>query len=149
MDFTFSKQQLDIKRAAREFAEKEFPKVAKECDLNEEFPFKVWKKACELGMIGCFIPEKYDGPGLGITEHCCIAEEFWRVDPGCGQCMISTVIGAEFILMFGNEGPQYPKIEVYGEEIIEKIVKPSGNSRRIYLPPSWIGRHVKIIKVED
>ena len=41
------------------------------------------------------------------------------------------------------------KIEVYGEEIIERIVKPSGNSGRIYLPPSWIGRHVKIIKVED
>ncbi len=27
------------------------------------------------------------------------------------------------------------KFEVYGEEMIEKIVKMSGNSGRVYLPP--------------
>jgi len=103
VDFEFSKEQQDIKRAAREFAEKEFPPVAGEIDIKEEFPFDIWKKACELGLIGCFVPEKYGGVGYGITEHCCIAEEFWRVDPGCGQCMNSAVIGAEVIEMFGNE----------------------------------------------
>ncbi len=40
------------------------------------------------------------------------------------------------------------KFEVYGEEMIEKEVKSSGNSGRIYLPPNWIGHTVKIIKVE-
>ncbi len=40
------------------------------------------------------------------------------------------------------------KFEVYGEEMIEKKVKSSGNSGRIYLPPNWIGHIVKIIKVE-
>jgi len=40
------------------------------------------------------------------------------------------------------------KFEVYGEEMIEKIVKSSGNSGRIYLPPNWVGHTVKIIKVE-
>jgi hypothetical protein len=34
MDFKLSKEQQDIKLAAREFAEGEFPPVAKECDLN-------------------------------------------------------------------------------------------------------------------
>lgn len=40
------------------------------------------------------------------------------------------------------------KFEVYGEEMIEKIVKSSGNSGRIYLPPDWIGHTVKIVKVD-
>jgi putative transposon-encoded protein len=40
------------------------------------------------------------------------------------------------------------KFEVYGEEMIEKEVKSSGNSGRIYLPPNWVGHMVKIIKVE-
>lgn len=40
------------------------------------------------------------------------------------------------------------KFEVYGEEMIEKEVKSSGNSGRIYLPPNWVGHTVKIIKIE-
>jgi len=103
LDFEFTKEQQDIRKAAREFAEKEFPQVAREVDIKEEFPFDVWRKAADLGLIGCFIPEDYNGVGLGITEHCCITEEFWRVDPGCGQCMISAVIGAEVIEMNGTD----------------------------------------------
>lgn len=39
------------------------------------------------------------------------------------------------------------KFEIYGEEMVEKLVKSSGNSGRIYLPPNWIGRRVKIIRI--
>ena len=40
------------------------------------------------------------------------------------------------------------KFEVYGEEMLEKTVKLSGNSGRIYLPPDWVGRRVKIIRID-
>ncbi len=40
------------------------------------------------------------------------------------------------------------KFEVYGEEMLEKEVKQSGNSGRVYLPPDWVGHHVKIIRVD-
>jgi putative transposon-encoded protein len=40
------------------------------------------------------------------------------------------------------------KFEVYGEEMLEKEVKQSGNSGRVYLPPEWVGKHVKIIRIE-
>jgi putative transposon-encoded protein len=40
------------------------------------------------------------------------------------------------------------KFEVYGEEMFEKIVKLSGNSGRVYLPPEWVGKHVKIIRLD-
>ncbi len=40
------------------------------------------------------------------------------------------------------------KFEVYGEEMIEKEVKLSGNSGRVYLPPDWVGHRVKIIRID-
>jgi len=40
------------------------------------------------------------------------------------------------------------KFEVYGEEMVEKHVKLSGNSGRVYLPPDWVGSRVKIIRVD-
>jgi putative transposon-encoded protein len=40
------------------------------------------------------------------------------------------------------------KFEVFGEEMIEKEVKQSGNSGRVYLPPEWVGKHVKIIRID-
>ncbi len=40
------------------------------------------------------------------------------------------------------------KFEVYGEEMIEKKVKSSGNSGRVYLPPDWVDHHVKIIRID-
>ncbi len=40
------------------------------------------------------------------------------------------------------------KFEVYGEEMIEKQVKLSGNSGRVYLPPDWVGHRVKIIRID-
>jgi hypothetical protein len=40
------------------------------------------------------------------------------------------------------------KFRVFGEEIIEKEVKPSGNTGRIYLPFDWVGKLVKIIRLD-
>jgi putative transposon-encoded protein len=40
------------------------------------------------------------------------------------------------------------KFEVFGEEMIEKEVKQSGNSGRVYLPPEWVGKQVKIIRID-
>ncbi|WP_155320143.1 DUF2080 family transposase-associated protein [Desulfosarcina alkanivorans] len=40
------------------------------------------------------------------------------------------------------------EFRVYGEEMIEKEVRPSGKTGRIYLPPDWVGKHVKIIRID-
>ncbi|MBW2119291.1 MAG: acyl-CoA/acyl-ACP dehydrogenase [Deltaproteobacteria bacterium] len=103
MDFTLTKEQQDIIKAAREFALGEFPDVAQEFDRNESFDLNIWKKACELGFVGVFIDEKYDGAGYGFFEHCLINEEFWAVDPGIGQAILSTTFGSELVGLFGSE----------------------------------------------
>jgi len=47
-----------------------------------------------------------------------------------------------------KEDTEKVKFIVYGEEMVEKIVRLSGNSGRIYLPPDWVGCHVKIIRTD-
>lgn len=104
MDFQLSDEQRDIKKAAREFSEGELREIARECDLKEEFPMSLLKKACDLGSIGVFIPEAYGGAGLGFLEHAFILEEFWKVDPVLGQELCSVTFGAEGLVLFGTEG---------------------------------------------
>ena len=103
MDFELSKEQQDIKNAAREFAEGEFPMVAKECDEEEKLDMALLKKARELGFVGAYIPEAYGGPGLSFFEKALIVEEFWRVDPGLAQAIIAVTFGAEIVMDFGTE----------------------------------------------
>jgi alkylation response protein AidB-like acyl-CoA dehydrogenase len=98
-----TQEQLDIRQAAREFAEGEFKDRAKEFDEKEEFDLSIWKKACDNGFVGTFINEEYGGGGLGYLDHSLIAEEFWRVDPGCGQAVLSCTFGSEMVQAFGSE----------------------------------------------
>ncbi|MCJ7596501.1 MAG: acyl-CoA/acyl-ACP dehydrogenase [Desulfobacterales bacterium] len=103
MDFTLSKEQIDIQKAAREFALGEFPDRAQEFDRNESFDLDIWRKACQLGFVGVFIEEAYGGAGLGFFEHCLITEEFWAVDAGMANAVITTTFGAELLGLFGTE----------------------------------------------
>ncbi|MBA4392733.1 MAG: cytoplasmic protein [Desulfobacca sp.] len=43
--------------------------------------------------------------------------------------------------------PPKTKFETFGEEMLEKVAKKNGYSCQIYLPPSWVGKHVKIIRI--
>lgn len=131
MNFDLTNEQIDIMKAAREFAEKEFPDLAQECDRKEEFPRDLWKKACNLGFIGVFIPEAYGGSGLGFLEHCLICEEFWRVDPGMAMSILSTTFGSEMIILFGNEEQKKKRLPplVKGEAITgAAITEPDAGS---------------------
>ncbi len=103
MDFTLTKEQQDIVKAARKFAKGEFPDRAIEFDRKETFDPAIWKKACDLGFVGVFIGEEYDGAGYGFFEHCLINEEFWAVEPGMAAQTLSTTFGAELIQLYGTE----------------------------------------------
>ncbi|MBN1104776.1 MAG: acyl-CoA/acyl-ACP dehydrogenase [Deltaproteobacteria bacterium] len=103
MYFTLNKEQVDIQRAAREFAEKEFRPVARDLDARETFDDRLWKKAAELGFLAVFVPEKYGGLGLGYLEQCLIIEEFARVDLGITHAIESAFFGSQLILFVGSE----------------------------------------------
>lgn len=48
-----------------------------------------------------------------------------------------------------NKSPEVQmKIEVVGYEAIEKRVKSTGNSGRIYVPNNWMNCRVKLIRLD-
>ena len=102
MDFDLSKEQKDIKKAARRFAEGEFPDIAQECDRQEKYPQDLVTKAAELGFVGINIPNEYGGGGCGYLEKCIITEEFWRVDPGLGSVLTAATFGADMVDLYGS-----------------------------------------------
>ncbi|MFK5954380.1 MAG: acyl-CoA dehydrogenase family protein [Desulfobacterium sp.] len=103
MQFSLTKEQLHIQKAAREFAVKELGPVARELDRQERFDDTLWKKAAELGFLGVFVSEEYDGMGMGYLDQCLIVEEFARVDLGMAHALESTFFGSQLIQLLGTE----------------------------------------------
>jgi alkylation response protein AidB-like acyl-CoA dehydrogenase len=103
MDFELTKEQRDIAKAAKEFAEGEFTDKAEAFDRDETFDEAIFKKAAELGFVGIFIEEQYGGAGLGTVEQCILQEEFAAVDLGMAVAVLTPCFGSEIIQAFGTE----------------------------------------------
>jgi len=128
MDFELTQEQKDIRNAAREFAVKEFTKErAEEYDRNEEFPFELWKKACELGFIGVHFPEEYGGAGMGVLENILIVEEFCRADSTIGSAIILSDFSSEVVMRFGSEEQK--------KEVLPKVAKGEAITAGCYTEP--------------
>jgi len=103
MNFELTEEQKILQSTTYKFTQKEFEPIAKECDREEKYPRELWKKACETGMVGVFIPEKYGGAGMGFLELALITEQMARVDLGLSCVISAPTFGAENILFFGSE----------------------------------------------
>ena len=104
MDFTLTKEQKDIKKAAAEFAAGEFlPELILECDSNHRFPREVYKKAGELGFIGLDYSESVGGGDLGVMENVLVIEEFCKADSGMGMAIHLAYLPAKIVKIFGTE----------------------------------------------
>jgi alkylation response protein AidB-like acyl-CoA dehydrogenase len=102
MDFELPEELRILKQEAYKFAVREFGPIAKECDREEKYPKEVWKNACEVGLIGAWIPEECGGSGAGFLAHALITEQFARVDLGI-SLIAAAVFGSENIYLHGTE----------------------------------------------
>lgn len=104
MDFTFSERETEVKKLARDFAEKEIAPVIMKYDESQEFPHEIVNKLGELGFMGIIFPEEYGGAGFSVTEYAIIIEEISRVDPSVGLTVAShNGLCTNHIFTFGNE----------------------------------------------
>ena len=105
MHFELNDEQKEIKRAIKEFSEKEFtPELALEFDQKEEFPMELYKKAAKLGFTSMRIPQEYGGQGYGVLEDCIVVEEMCRVDPGFGAAVsLGNLMVPDVLLKHGTE----------------------------------------------
>jgi alkylation response protein AidB-like acyl-CoA dehydrogenase len=101
---TLTDEHEMIRRAAREFAEKEIAPVAAEHDDSGQFPFETVKKMGALGLMGIEIPEKYGGAGLDTLAYVLAMEEISKVDAAHGTIMsVNNSLVCFALYRFGSE----------------------------------------------
>jgi alkylation response protein AidB-like acyl-CoA dehydrogenase len=103
MDYQLSDEQKQIKEEVRRFAENEIAPVAREYDVEEEFPHEVLETAAEMGLTGANIPMEYGGAGYSALETALIVEEMFAVDPGIALSITATTFGSDAIMEYGTE----------------------------------------------
>jgi alkylation response protein AidB-like acyl-CoA dehydrogenase len=84
MDFEYTLEQVQLRKAVREFAEAEIAPHVAEWDEGQIFPLEVVRKLGRLGYMGVIFPEELGGAGLGYIEYSIVIEELSRVDGSVG-----------------------------------------------------------------
>lgn len=84
MDFAYTPEQQQLRKAVREFAEAEIAPHVMEWDEAQTFPLDTIRKLGGLGYMGAIFPEELGGAGLGYIEYAIIIEELSRVDGSVG-----------------------------------------------------------------
>jgi alkylation response protein AidB-like acyl-CoA dehydrogenase len=84
VDFEYTPEQVQLRKAVREFAEAEIAPHVMEWDEAQTFPLEVIRKLGRLGYMGSIFPEDLGGAGLGYIEYSIIIEELSRVDGSVG-----------------------------------------------------------------
>lgn len=120
MDFNFTEEQIMIRDAARDFAQRELIEDVIERDEKALFPTKHVKRLAELGFLGMMTDLKYDGGGMDTVSYVLAMEEISKVDSSVA--VIMSVCNS--LVNWG--------LEYYGtEEQKEKYLKPLARGEKI------------------
>jgi acyl-CoA dehydrogenase len=133
MDFELTDEQLGIQEMVRSFVRKECPPDSiRELDEAGEFPFALWEKLGECGILGGVVPEEYGGTGLGLIEECIVVEELSRAMFALGTIYcLHGFTGARSIAYFGNEWQKQeflPRIATGELRFAFGITEPDGGT---------------------
>jgi alkylation response protein AidB-like acyl-CoA dehydrogenase len=104
MHFDLTEEQLQVKRAVREFAEAEIRPHVMEWDEAQHFPKELFQKLGELGLMGVIFPEECGGAGMGYAEYATVIEEVSRVDGSIGLSLAAhNSLCTNHIFQYGSE----------------------------------------------
>ena len=120
MNFEYTEEQIMIRDAAKDFANRELLTDVSERDEKAIFPTNHVKRMQELGFLGMMTDPKYDGGGMDTVSYVLAMEEISKVDSSVGVIM-------SICNSLVNWG-----IETYGsEEQKEKFLKPLARGEKI------------------
>ncbi|MDD5286743.1 MAG: acyl-CoA dehydrogenase [Desulfuromonadaceae bacterium] len=118
MNFELSQDHKVLQAAVRDFVEKEIKPIAMKIDEEHMIPDSLIKKMSEMGFMGSYFPEEYEGAGLDVLSYAIVVEE---VSKACGSSGV--LISAHTSLA---NGPIY----TFGTEEQKKKWLPDLNSGR-------------------
>ena len=120
MNFEYTEEQIMIRDAARDFAQRELIHDVIERDTHAIYPTEHVKKLAELGFLGMLVDPKYDGGGMDTVSYVLAMEEISKIDSSVS------------VIMSVNNSLVCYGIEAYGTEAQkEKYLKPLARGEKI------------------
>jgi alkylation response protein AidB-like acyl-CoA dehydrogenase len=120
MDFQFTEEQLMIKQAARDYAQRELWADVIERDEKAIYPEKHVRALAELGFMGMMVSPEYDGGGMDTISYVLAMEEISKVDSSVS------------VIMSVNNSLVCWGLETYGtEEQKQKYLRPLARGEKI------------------
>ncbi len=103
LDYLLTEEQIEIRDLCRDIARKIVLPAAAKYDESNEFPYDIAEEFAKADLFRIFIPEEYEGLGLGVLELCLATEELSRACSGIALALAGTALGTEPILIMGND----------------------------------------------
>jgi alkylation response protein AidB-like acyl-CoA dehydrogenase len=106
VNFAFSEEQEELRRAVRRFLDDKSPEieVRRLMDTTEGYDPAVWTQMAEqLGLQGLAIPEQFGGAGYSYVELIVVLEEMGRALL-CAPYFSSVALAANLLLVSGDDG---------------------------------------------
>ncbi len=93
-----------LQKNIRQFAKKELLPNAAHCDKEHAFPKKQVSAMANLGLMGIFMPEKYNGSGLDTLSYAIAMEEISAACASCGVIMsVNNSLFCDPIKKYGSD----------------------------------------------
>lgn len=131
MDFELNENEKMLQNMVREFAQKEIGPLVEKLDKEPYFPIDIIKRFGELGFIGIFVSEEYEGNNMGWLARVIALEEIAKVYAPLAFFFQADQLPVHAILSKGTEEQKMkylPKL-CSGEFIgAMAVTEPSGGS---------------------
>ena len=103
VSFELTDEQRELRRLAREFAEKEIRPKAAEYDEHQTHPADIVAKAHDVGLMNPHIPEEYGGLGLPAFDGMLVGEELSWGCSGVAVSIVANTLGSAPVMLSGSE----------------------------------------------
>jgi alkylation response protein AidB-like acyl-CoA dehydrogenase len=114
MDFGLNDAQRMLRDMVREFAEKEIKPRAAEIDRTDEFPWDLWRRMAELGILGMTLPPEYGGSGMDIVSWAIAQEEMARASVVVADIQLLSTLMQNMILKNGTDAQKQKYLPALG-----------------------------------
>lgn len=131
LSYGFNEDQKMLRDLARDFAAKEILPRAEHYDENDEWPWDIFHKAREVGLVNLNVPEAYGGLGASVLEECIIGQEFAYACSGIQTaCMVNQLATLPMLLAATDDqkARYYPRLIEDGKIMAYALTEPDAGS---------------------
>lgn len=103
MDYELSEEEQMIKEVARNLADEKVKPLREEMDRKSQLSPDIREELGRSDLIRVFVPEEYEGLGMGMFGMCLATEEIAIVDGGVATAYAANGLAAIPIMLFGSK----------------------------------------------